>query len=85
MCFRGIEGAAVVLTLSQRGVYCSAGSACTSDGQVESAVLSAMSVPLHFIHGAVRFSLSTNTTEQEIDHAIREIVRAVAHVRRVQT
>lgn len=84
VCFRGIEGAAVVLTLSQRGVYCSAGSACTSDGQVESAVLSAMNVPLHSIHGAVRFSLSTNTTEQEIDHAIREIVRAVAHVRRVQ-
>ena len=83
VCFRGIEGAAVVLTLSQRGVYCSAGSACTSDGEVASHVLSAMGIPLHSIHGAVRFSLSTTTTQSEIDHAVGEIVRAVAHVRRV--
>lgn len=85
VCFQGIEGAAVVLTLSQHGVYCSAGSACTSDGEVASHVLSAMGVPGDFIHGAVRFSLSTTTTSQEIDKAITEIVRAVAHVRRLST
>ena len=84
VCFDRIEGAAVVLTLSQRGVYCSSGSACTARDEGPSHVLQAMGVPGDRIHGAVRFSLSHDHTEDEIDFAVARIVEAVRHVSRVR-
>lgn len=84
VCFDRIEGAAVVLTLSQHGVYCSSGSACTARDEGPSHVLQAMGVSGERIHGAVRFSLSHDQTEDDIDFAIARIVEAVRHVSRVR-
>lgn len=83
VCFRGIEGSAVVLTLSQRGVDCSSGSACTASDPGPSHVLRAMGVDGDWIHGAVRFSLSSDTTEDEIERAARLAIAAWRHVARV--
>ena len=69
LCFRAIEGAAVVLSLSQKGICCSSGSACSAQDEGPSHVLAAMRVPGDRIHGAVRYSLSTSTTEEEIERA----------------
>ena len=83
--FRNIEGAAVVRTLSERGVYASPGSACTAGVDGPSHVLAAMAVPGDFIHGAVRFSLGLEHTEAEIDAVVEAVAESVRHVSRVNT
>ena len=65
--FSGLEGEALLLKLGERGVCVSTGSAC-STGQTEpSHVLKAMGVPDDFSRGTIRFSLSGETTEAEVE------------------
>ncbi len=79
--FPGLEAEAVLLGLSERGVCASAGAACSSGSLDPSPVLLAMGVPEPTAHGAVRFSLSRQTTPDEIDRAaliVPEVVRRLA-------
>lgn len=74
--FHGAAADAVVRALDAEGVCVSAGAACHS-GKVEpSGTMKAMGKPLHVAMGAVRFSLSRYTTQEEVDRAV-EIVAAV--------
>lgn len=70
IAFPRLEAEAVLLYLSERGLYASAGAACSSGSLEPSPVLLAMGVPEHLAHGSVRFSLSRETTAGEIDRAI---------------
>ncbi|MBP1627928.1 MAG: nifS [Holophagaceae bacterium] len=64
--FGGLDGEALQLRLSERGICCSTGSACTTGQKEPSHVLQAMGLgPLG--KGALRFSLSRYTTEGEVD------------------
>ncbi len=83
VCFSGIEGHGVVLTLSQMSVACASGSACTAHDEGPSHVLEAMGVDGAYIHGALRFSLGMDTTAEDIETAGRLIVDAVRHVSRI--
>lgn len=73
--FARLEAEALLLLLSERGVRCSAGAACSSGSLEASPVIRAMKVPPEHAHGTLRFSLSRETTEAEIDQAA-EIVAA---------
>ena len=64
--FDGVEGEAVLLRLSERGICVSTGSACTTGQKEPSHVLRAMGVPASGAMGSVRFSLSRSTTAEEI-------------------
>jgi cysteine desulfurase len=64
--FRYIEGEAVLVLLDQQGICASTGSACTAGSSEPSHVLRAMKVPAEWLQGAVRFSLSRFTTEEEV-------------------
>ncbi len=81
LCFRGIEGSGVVHSLSEEDIHVSSGSACLSDVDGPSPVLAAMGVPLDFIHGSVRYSLSWTTTSEDID---RTVDATIGVVRRLQ-
>lgn len=63
--FPYIHRESMVYLLSKLGVYCSVGSACAK-GLEPSHVLRAMGTECQFIHGAIRFSFSKFTTEDEI-------------------
>jgi cysteine desulfurase len=63
-------------------VAASAGAACHSDTVVISHVLKAMTVPLQWAKGTLRFSVGKMTTTAEIDKAIRIVVDAVKKLRR---
>ncbi|MFQ6047858.1 MAG: cysteine desulfurase NifS [Phycisphaerae bacterium] len=69
--FEAIEAEAILLSLSERGVCASSGSACTSGSLEPSHVLEAMRLGPRRVHGAVRFSLSRYTTQDEIDETVR--------------
>lgn len=62
-----MEGAEILQKLSDRGIYVSTGSACSSKSQRVSPVLEAIGCPAEYIHGNVRVSLSKFTTKEEID------------------
>jgi len=78
--FEGLEGEALQLRLSEHGICCSTGSACTTGQKEASHVLRAMEVgPL--AKGAVRFSLSRYTTEEEVEQVGALLPGLVAEIR----
>lgn len=76
IAFEYIEGEAILLLLSRAGVAASSGSACTSGSLEPSHVLRAMNVPYTAAHGAIRFSLSRENDEADVDHVL-EVVPAI--------
>jgi len=81
--FPGLEAEAILIPLSERGVYASAGAACSSGSLEPSPVLRAMGIPDRVAHGSIRLSLGRDTTEEEVErgaHAIAEVVLAVGGV-----
>ncbi len=68
--FAGLEAEAILILLSEAGVCASAGSACSSGSLEPSHVLRAMGIDERIAHGAIRFSLSRFTTQDEIDRLL---------------
>ena len=70
ICFRGLPSAQIVAMLDSKEICASGGSACQSAKPEPSAVMAAMGLTAEEAMGAVRFSLSRFTTENDIDEAI---------------
>ncbi len=81
IAFEKLEAEALLMLLSEQGVCASAGSACASGSLEGSPVLKAMGVPDTRAHGSLRFSLSRETTDAEIDEAVEIIEASVARLR----
>jgi cysteine desulfurase len=81
VAFEYIEGEAILLKLNQAGIAASSGSACTSGSLEPSHVMRAMEIPFTAAHGAIRFSLSRETTEAEIDRVLDVMPGIVAGLR----
>lgn len=81
VAFEFVEGEAILLLLSEKGICASSGSACTSGSLEPSHVLRAMGVPFTCAHGSIRFSLSRFTTDDDIDTIIRELPPIIARLR----
>jgi len=82
IAFPRLEAEAILLLLSERGLCASAGAACSSGSLDPSPVLLAMGIAPEIAHGAIRLSLSRETTESEIDRAIDLVAAAIARLRR---
>jgi len=81
IAFEFIEGEAILLLLNAAGIAASSGSACTSGSLEPSHVMRAMSIPYTAAHGTIRFSLSCDNTQEEIDRVIRAVPPIVAQLR----
>jgi cysteine desulfurase len=79
--FPRIEAEALLLMLSERGVFASAGAACSSGSLDPSPVLLAMGIAPEVAHGSLRFSLSRYTTAAEIDEAAGIVIECVLRLR----
>ncbi|MGZ5441021.1 MAG: cysteine desulfurase family protein [Thermoanaerobaculia bacterium] len=71
LSFHDIPADEMVRALDAEGVCVSAGAACHSGTVEPSATMKAMGKPLRIAMGAVRFSLSRYTTEEEIESTVR--------------
>jgi cysteine desulfurase len=80
--FPGLEAEALLLLLSERGVCCSAGAACSSGSLEASAVIRAMKIPTEYGHGTLRFSISRETTGAELDEAVGIISACVDRLKK---
>jgi cysteine desulfurase len=79
--FRGVEAEALILALDLKGIGVSAGSACTSGSLEPSYVISAMGIPPEWSLGAVRCSLGSGTTPEDVDHVLDVLPAAVRRIR----
>jgi cysteine desulfurase len=76
----GIEGEALTLMLAAAGVACSPGSACSAVGK-SSAILEAIGQTAPRTMSAVLFTLSADTTRDEIRVAIDAVADAAGRLR----
>ncbi|MFQ6098443.1 MAG: aminotransferase class V-fold PLP-dependent enzyme, partial [Armatimonadota bacterium] len=81
LSFMYIDGMALTLNLSLRGIFVSNASACHSHSLEPSYVLLAMGVTEKAAHGAVRFSMGRSNTDEEIDAVVDEVKRLVPKLR----
>jgi len=72
-----LRGEALVVALDQHGVSLSSGSACKAGSPEPTHVLLAMGRSPEEAHCSVRFSLSHETTETEIDTAVEALTRVL--------
>ena len=72
----GLRGESLVVALDRHGIALSSGSACKSGSPEPTHVLIAMGKPAKDVHCSVRFSLSRDTTEADVD----DTVAALEHV-----
>lgn len=79
--FRFIEGESLLILLDQKGIAASSGSACTSGSLDPSHVLLAIGLPHEIAHGSVRFTLSDETTKEELDYVVEELKKIVERLR----
>jgi len=77
--FGFVEGESLMMACSD--IAMSSGSACTSASLEPSYVLKGIGVGDDLAHSSLRLSLGRWTTEEQIDHAIEEIVGAVTKLR----
>ncbi|MGC2423397.1 MAG: cysteine desulfurase NifS [Nitrospirota bacterium] len=79
--FEYVEGESIILSLDEFGICAASGSACTSDALEPSHVLSAMGVPVENTHGALRFSLGRENTEEDVDKVLEALPKVVEKLR----
>jgi cysteine desulfurase len=79
--FRYIEGEGIILSLSDEGICVASGSACTSASLEPSHVLTAMGVAAEHAHGSIRFSLSDETSAEDVEYATAKVAAAVERLR----
>ena len=67
LCFPGIEGESILLSLDLEGIAASSGSACTTGSTAPSHVLTALGIDPDTAHSALRLTLGQATTEESVD------------------
>ena len=81
LSFSYIEGESLLLWLDMSGVSASTGSACSSKSLEASHVLLAIGVDIEDAHGSLRFSLSKDNTEEEVEEIIKAVKESVERLR----
>jgi cysteine desulfurase len=81
VCFRFIEGEALLMRLDGAGICASSGSACTSGSLDPSHVLLAIGLPHEIAHGSLRLTLNHENTIDEMDYVVDSLKDIVAGLR----
>ena len=79
---QGVEGRDMVVSLDQKGIAISSGSACSEKNQEPSHVLLALGYSLEEASSGVRITLGKNTTQDEIQKGMKVFILAVEQLRR---
>lgn len=81
--FKNIEGEALVLYLSEKGIMCSTGSACHAKSLEESHVLTAIGLSKKEAASSIRFTLGKENTKEEIDYVLKYLPAIVSDLREI--
>ncbi len=82
--FAGVRSEVLLHALEEKGIYVSAGSACSSNhpDTAGSATLRAIGLKKELLSSTVRFSFSVFTTEEEIQYTLQALYEIVPTLRR---
>lgn len=80
--FQGINGETLLSLLSNEGICCSSGSACSAGSLEPSHVLLALGLSHETAQSALRFSLCEYNTMDEVQTIITKVTEAVTRLRR---
>lgn len=80
--FSGVNGEALLSLLSNEGICCSSGSACSAGSLEPSHVLLALGLSHDLAQSALRFSLCEYNTPEEVQIIIAKVKEAVQRLRR---
>ena len=80
--FQGVNGEALLSLLSNEGICCSSGSACSAGSLEPSHVLLALGLSHEAAQSALRFSLCEYNTMDEVQTIITKVTEAVNRLRR---
>ena len=80
--FAGVNGEALLSLLSNEGICCSSGSACSAGSIEPSHVLLALGLSREMAQSALRFSLCEYNTMEEVETIIAKVTEAVSRLRR---
>jgi adenosylmethionine---8-amino-7-oxononanoate aminotransferase len=81
VCLPGVDAAAMLILLDQRGIACSGGSACHTASLHSSYVLEAMGYDAAHAASTLRFSLSRMNHLEEVLAAADAVIHAAQHIR----
>ena len=79
----GIEGETLVVALDRKGYAVASGSACSSDSSEPSAVLLAMGVQEELARGAVRLSLGTQNSAQQVADFLQQLQQEILRLKQL--
>lgn len=79
--YKYVEGEAILLLLDMDGIAASSGSACTSGSLDPSHVLLATGLDHGTAHGSIRFTLSEEITEEDINYTVESMKNIIARLR----
>ena len=77
VAFPGVDRQALQLALDMAGIACSTGSACASGSSQPSHVLRAMGLDSLVVGGGIRFSVSAETLDSEIEQTVASLATIV--------
>jgi cysteine desulfurase len=77
LCVPGVENESLLFLLDEAGVCASAASACASGAMEPSHVLAAMGVPIDVARGALRLTLGSTTTADDVHVGAHAVIAAV--------
>ncbi|MDO5135325.1 MAG: cysteine desulfurase family protein [Eubacteriales bacterium] len=80
--FQGVRSEVLLHALEERGIYVSAGSACSSHKRRASRTLSAMGMAKEQMESTVRFSFSRENTAEEVDCCLEVLKELLPMLRR---
>ncbi len=80
--FLGLRSEILLHSLEMHKIYVSTGSACSTNKPMPSHVLSAMGCSADEIDSAIRFSLSNDITDEDIDKTVDALIKEVATIRK---
>jgi len=79
--FEFVEGESLLMWLDASGICASTGSACNSASLEPSHVLLSIGVPHERAHGSLRFTLSHENTEEDVDYILETLPAIVQRLR----
>jgi len=81
--FSGIEGESLLLSLDEKGIAASTGSACSSKKLMPSHVLMAIGLNEVQAHGSLRISLGRDNTNEDIDYVCDSLGVTIQRLREI--
>lgn len=82
LCFDDVDGETLLLLLNNRGIFVSAGSACSAHSAVPSHVLTAIGLSDDQARSSIRVSFSIFTTSEEVCEAAHVIADSIKTLQR---